>query len=608
MNVLFSFKQVQTFLTILVMMIFSFSDASADTSSLLIKDLGEGHCLVHINTNQRYLLLPVEEVMPDVRVSMIVNNKEVNVADVRLAVNRVDYFVPLDLSDYAGKIILLKFNLGSNDPIRGKLSAVCCKEMKLSDTFDTGNREKFRPTYHFSPLYGWMNDPNGMVYKDGEYHLFYQHNPYGSKWGNMHWGHAISKDLINWEHRPDAITPDALGTIFSGSAVVDTDNTAGFGAGAIVAIYTQNSDRQVQSIAYSTDNGRSFTKYENNPVLTSDARDFRDPKVFWHKETQRWIMLLAVGQEMQIFSSSNLKDWAFESSFGEGQGAHGGVWECPDLFELPVDGTNEKKWVLLCNLNPGGPFGGSATQYFVGTFNGKEFVNESPSKTKWMDWGKDHYATVTWSDAPDNRRIAIAWMSNWQYANDVPTSQYRSPNSVPRDLSLFTVDGETYLQSAPSPELLKLRDISKKRSFKVNGTRTIKDMIAGNEGAYEIELTIENQHADVIGFRLYNDKGEEVDMQYDMKEKKFSMDRRKSGEVGFNENFPMLTWTTIESGKDELKLRLFVDKSSVEAFGDGGRFVMTNQVFPSEPYTHIDFYSKGGAYKVDSFVIYKLKK
>ena len=608
MNVLFSFKQVQTFLTILVMMIFSFLDASADTSSLLIKDLGEGHCLVQINTNQRYLLLPVEEVMPDVRVSMIVNNKEVNVADVRLAVNRVDYFVPLDLSAYAGKNILLKFKLGSNDPIRGKLSAVCCKEMKLSDTFDTGNREKFRPTYHFSPLYGWMNDPNGMVYKDGEYHLFYQYNPYGSKWGNMSWGHAISQDLVNWKHLPVAIAPDALGTIFSGSAVVDFDNTAGFGAGAIIAIYTQNSDRQVQSIAYSTDNGRTFTKYENNPVLTSEARDFRDPKVFWYENTKRWIMVLAVGQEMQIFSSPNLKDWTFESRFGEGQGAHGGVWECPDLFELPVEGTNDKKWVLLCNLNPGGPFGGSATQYFVGSFNGKEFVNESPSKTKWMDWGKDHYATVTWSDAPDNRRIAIAWMSNWQYANDVPTSQYRSPNSVPRDLSLFTVDGETYLQSAPSPELLALRDASKKRSFKVNGTRTIKEMISGNDGAYEIELTIENQHADVIGFRLYNDKGEEVDMQYDMKEKKFSLDRRKSGDVGFNENFPMLTWTAIESGKDELKLRLFVDKSSVEAFGDGGRFVMTNQVFPSEPYTHIDFYSKGGAYKVDSFVIYKLKK
>ena len=610
MNLRLSSKQIQTFAVLFCMIVMNISlSARADNSPLLIKDLGEGHCLVRVNTNQKYLLLPVEDASPDVRISMIVNNKEVKNFDVRLAIHKVDYFVPVDLSDYSGKLISFKFKMNSNDPVRVNLSpdnTACCKEMKLSDTFDTSNREKFRPTYHFSPLYGWMNDPNGMVYKDGEYHLFYQYNPYGSKWGNMNWGHAISKDLVNWEHRPVAIAPDVFGTIFSGSAVIDHHNTAGFGAGAIVAIYTQNSDRQVQSIAYSTDNGRTFTKYENNPVLASEARDFRDPKVFWYEGTKRWIMVLAVGQEMQFFSSPNLKDWTFESSFGKGHGAHGNVWECPDLFELPVEGTNEKKWVLLCSLGDG-PFGDSATQYFVGSFNGKEFVNEFPSKTKWMDWGKDHYATVTWSDAPDNRRIAIAWMSNWQYANDVPTSQYRSPNSVPRDLSLFTVDGETYLQSAPSPELLALRDASKKRSFKVNGTRTIKEMIPGNDGAYEIELTIENQHADVIGFRLYNDKGEEVDMQYDMKEKKFSMDRRKSGEVSFNENFPMLTWTAIESGKEALKLRLFVDKSSVEAFGDGGRFVMTNQVFPSEPYNHIDFYSKGGAYKVDSFVVYKLK-
>ena len=610
MNLFFSVKRLQTALICFILMTISVSTRAAG-SPLQIRNLGEGHCLVRVNTSQKYLLLPVEDASPDVRISMIVNNKEVKNFDVRLAVNKVDYFVPVDLSDYSGKTISFKFKMNSNDPVRVNLSpdnTACCKEMRLSDTFDTGNREKFRPTYHFSPLYGWMNDPNGMVYKDGEYHLFYQYNPYGSKWGNMSWGHAISKDLVNWQHLPVAIAPDALGTIFSGSAVVDTDNTAGFGAGAIIAIYTQNSDRQVQSIAYSTDNGRTFTCYENNPVLTSDVRDFRDPKVFWHKETQRWIMILAVGQEMQIFSSPNLKDWTYESSFGEGQGAHGGVWECPDLFELPVEGTNEKKWVVLCNLNPGGPFGGSATQYFVGTFNGKEFVNESPSKTKWMDWGKDHYATVTWSDAPDNRRIAIAWMSNWQYANDVPTSQYRSPNSVPRDLGLFTVGGETYLQSAPSPELQKLRDISKKRSFRVNGTRTVKEMIPVNEGAYEIELSIKNLHADVIGFRLYNDKGEEVDMQYDMKENRFSMDRCKSGDVGFNENFPALTWTAVESGKNELKLHLFVDKSSVEAFGDGGRFAMTNQVFPSEPYNHIDFYSKGGAYKVDSFIVYRLKQ
>ena len=606
MNVLFSFKQLRTLLAMLAMMIFSFPDAVADAPSLIIKDLGEGHCLVQINTNQRYLLLPVEEVMPDVRVSMIVNNKEVKAADVRLAVNRVDYFVPLDLSGYTGKNVLLKFKLGSNDPVRGKLSVVCCKEMKLADTFDTGNREKFRPTYHFSPLYGWMNDPNGMVYKDGEYHLFYQYNPYGSKWGNMSWGHAISKDLVNWQHLPVAIAPDALGTIFSGSAVVDTDNTAGFGAGAIIAIYTQNSDRQVQSIAYSTDNGRTFTCYENNPVLTSDARDFRDPKVFWHKETRRWIMILAVGQEMQIFSSPNLKDWTYESSFGEGQGAHGGVWECPDLFELPVEGTNEKKWVLLCNLNPGGPFGGSATQYFVGTFNGKEFVNESPSKTKWMDWGKDHYATVTWSNAPAGRAIALAWMSNWQYANDVPTRQYRSANSVPRDLSLYTSEGETYVKVTPSPELLKLRDKgSKKRAFKVDRTYNLDKLLNDNSGTYEIEMTIKNKDADVIGFQLFNSKGEEVEMYYNLAEKTFTIDRTKSGEVTFSKDFPAVTVAPVEGG-NEMKLRLFVDKLSIEAFGNDGRFAVTNLVFPSEPYNRISFYAKGGSCNVTSFTVYKL--
>ena len=567
----------------------------------VIKHLGDGQSIVQIDEQKKFLLLPVEEASPEAKLYMIADNDVVRSMNVRLAVNKVDYFVPVDLTGFDNKHLSFNFQLIPD-------SALCWEEMKLSDEFDVSNREKYRPVYHFSPAYGWMNDPNGMFYKDGVYHLFYQHNPYGSMWGNMHWGHATSTDLVTWEHHGDAISPDALGTIFSGSCVVDKDNTAGFGAGAVIAFYTSASDRQVQSMAYSLDNGKTFKKYARNPILTSTQRDFRDPKVIWHEDTKKWIMVLAVGQEMEIYSSADLKSWTLESKFGEGQGAHGGVWECPDLLELPVEGTELKKWVLVCNLNPGGPFGGSATQYFVGTFDGKRFVNESPAVTKWMDWGKDHYATVTWSDAPDNRRIAIAWMSNWQYANDVPTSQYRSPNSVPRDLGLFTVGGETYLQSAPSPELQKLRDISKKRSFRVNGTRTVKEMIPVNEGAYEIELSIKNLHEDVIGFRLYNDKGEEVDMQYDMKEKRFSMDRRKSGDVGFNENFPALTWTAVESGKNELKLHLFVDKSSVEAFGDGGRFAMTNQVFPSEPYNHIDFYSKGGAYKVDSFIVYRLKQ
>ena len=601
MNLKNNLLTVRWTLTFIIGTIWSVFSCQAINPPFVIKHLGDGQSIVQIENQKKFLLLPVEEAAPEAKLYMIADNDVVRNMNVRLAINKVDYFVPVDLSGFDNKSLSFNFQLIPD-------TAICWDEMKLSNEFDTSNRESFRPLYHFTPQYGWMNDPNGMVYKDGVYHLFYQYNPYGSMWGNMHWGHAISTDLVNWEHQPIAIAPDALGTIFSGSCVVDKDNTAGFGAGAIIAFYTSASDRQVQSMAYSLDNGKTFKKYARNPILTSTQRDFRDPKVFWHDATDKWIMILAVGQEMQIYSSANLKDWAYESSFGEGQGAHGGVWECPDLIELPIEGTELKKWVLICNINPGGPFGGSATQYFVGTFNGKEFVNESPSKTKWMDWGKDHYATVTWSDAPDNRRIAIAWMSNWQYANDVPTSQYRSPNSVPRDLGLFTVGGETYLQSAPSPELQKLRDISKKRSFKVNGTRTVKEMIPVNEGAYEIELSIKNLHADVIGFRLYNDKGEEVDMQYDMKENRFSMDRRKSGDVGFNENFPALTWTAVESGKNELKLHLFVDKSSVEAFGDGGRFAMTNQVFPSEPYNHIDFYSKGGAYKVDSFIVYRLKQ
>ena len=411
-----------------------------------------------------------------------------------------------------------------------------------------------------------------------------------------------------------AIVRDTLGHIFSGSSIVDQENVAGYGTGTILAFYTSASDKngQIQCLAYSNDNGRTYNKYDKNQILRSSDRrkDFRDPKVFWYAPGIKWIMIVAADKEMCFYDSEDLKDWNYMSSFGEGYGVQPCQFECPDMVELPVDGdTEHKKWALIVNVNPGCYFGGSATQYFIGDFDGTRFICDSkPDVTKWLDWGKDHYATVTWSDAPDNRRIAIAWMSNWQYANDVPTSQYRSPNSVPRDLGLFTVGGETYLQSAPSPELQKLRDISKKRSFRVNGTRTVKEMIPVNEGAYEIELSIKNLHADVIGFRLYNDKGEEVDMQYDMKENRFSMDRCKSGDVGFNENFPALTWTAVESGKNELKLHLFVDKSSVEAFGDGGRFAMTNQVFPSEPYNHIDFYSKGGAYKVDSFIVYRLKQ
>jgi fructan beta-fructosidase len=539
-----------------------------------VVDLGDGHGMVRINPTQKYLILPVEDTAPDVSISVMVDNVQVETFTVRLAINKVDYTVPYELSKYTGKHVVLRFAMNplERGGVRPKVKdAVFCNNLALANSYDASNKETlWRPVYHFAPQWGWMNDPNGMVYKDGEYHLFYQYNPYGSRWGNMNWGHAISRDLVSWEHMPVAISPDGLGTIFSGSAVVDKDNTAGFGANAIVAFYTQASARQMQSIAYSTDNGRTFKKYAGNPVLTGEVADFRDPKVSWHEGTHKWILTLAVGQEIRFYSSPNLKDWTYESNFGEGQGNHGGVWECPDLFELPVAGTSQKKWVLIVNINPGGPFGGSATQYFVGSFDGHKFVNESPKATKWMDFGKDHYATVTWSNAPQNRVIALAWMSNWQYANEVPTMQYRSSNSVPRDLRLFVKDGETYLQSAPSPELLALRkDKVMSKSFSVGKAYTIDQLMSDNKGTYEITMTVRQKKQGNLSMRLMNEQGEEIEYSLDMAKRELTCIRDKSGVAGFSKDFITPTVTQVDGG--DLQLRFLVDRSSVEAFVNDGR-------------------------------------
>lgn len=573
-----------------------------------VVDLGDGHGMVRINPTQKYLILPVEDTAPDVSISVMVDNVQVETFTVRLAINKVDYIVPYELSKYAGKHVVLRFAMNplERGGVRPKVKdAVFCNNLALANSYDASNKETlWRPVYHFAPQWGWMNDPNGMVYKDGEYHLFYQYNPYGSRWGNMNWGHAISRDLVSWEHMPVAISPDGLGTIFSGSAVVDKDNTAGFGANAIVAFYTQASARQMQSIAYSTDNGRTFKKYAGNPVLTGDVADFRDPKVSWHEGTRKWILTLAVGQEIRFYSSPNLKDWTYESNFGEGQGNHGGVWECPDLFELPVAGTSQKKWVLIVNINPGGPFGGSATQYFVGSFDGHKFVNESPKATKWMDFGKDHYATVTWSNAPQNRVIALAWMSNWQYANEVPTMQYRSSNSVPRDLRLFVKDGETYLQSAPSPELLALRkDKVMSKSFSVGKAYTIDQLMSDNKGTYEITMTVRQKKQGNLSMRLMNEQGEEIEYSLDMAKRELTCIRDKSGVAGFSKDFITPTVTQVDG--DDLQLRFLVDRSSVEAFVNDGRFVMTNLVFPHTPYNKVMFSATGGSVSVKNFTVYR---
>lgn len=575
-------------------------------SSWTIRHLVCEQNIVSLDVTEDYLLLPIQDDAPEGKICVVKDNEQKGtLMNVRLARERVDSYVPFALSAYKGQHISIE--------IQGvPETALCWKELKLSGSFDMANRESFRPVYHHTPAYGWMNDPNGMFYKDGVYHLYFQYNPYGSVWGNMHWGHSTSTDLMHWKFEGCAIVPDAWGAIFSGSCVVDHENTAGFGKEAVVAFYTSAKstpwgDIQMQSMAYSLDNGKTFTKYEGNPILTSSEKDFRDPKVFWYAPGKHWVMILAVGQHMEIYSSVNLKEWKKESEFGAMQGAHGGVWECPDLVEIPVEGTREKKWVLICNLNPGGPFGGSAAQYFVGSFDGKKFVNESPTQTKWMDWGKDNYATVTWNNAPDGRCIALGWMSNWQYANNVPTRQYRSANTLARDLTLYREGQELYLKSTPSVEVKKAR--GKKvsiPSFKVSEKHEIVNLFEDNQGAYEVEIVIQNAGASKIAFCLLNDKGEKVSMYYDLNRKQFVMDRSESGTVDFSKDFPAVTVAPVNVDK-ELTLRLFVDRSSIEAFGEDGKFVMTNLVFPSQPYVKMCFEADKNGYAVKALNVYKLQ-
>lgn len=525
--------------------------------------LSENHAMVRLETGCKYVLLPVEEKAENANIRIIgMENQCTRRPNVRLAVDNVDYYVPLEVKD--GQLLDIIFH-GDRRTTGNMKGFACWKEMKFSDTFDTTNREKFRPAYHHTPQYGWMNDPNGMFYKDGEWHLYYQYNPYGSLWENMTWGHSVSKDLVHWEALPLAIEADALGTIFSGSCVVDKDNTAGFGKNAVIAFYTSAGEAQTQSMAYSTDGGRTFIKYEKNPVVTFNAPDFRDPKVFWYDGTNRWIMMLAVGQEMQIWSSANLKDWQKESSFGSEYGNHGGVWECPDLLKI------EDKWVLICNINPGGPFGGSATQYFVGDFDGHKFTCESmPKVTKWLDYGKDHYATVSFSNAPDGRTVVLAWMSNWQYANQVPTRQFRSANSIARDLGLFKDGEETYVSVIPSKETLAMR------GKKIKNPTDACEIVVDVKGSMELILS--------------NTKGEQVVMKYDAQKQTFAMNRKQSGVISFSEAFPIETTAPTHGALKQL--RLFIDHSSIEAFASDGKMAMTNLVFPNEPYNALKV--KGG--------------
>lgn len=446
-----------------------------------------------------------------------------------------------------------------------------------------------------------MNDPNGMVYHEGEYHLFYQHYPDSTVWGPMHWGHAVSTDMVHWEHLPIALYPDELGYIFSGSAVVDGLNTSELGTDEnppIVAIYTYHDpeaaredrlDVQSQGIAYSLDRGRSWTKYDGNPVLESpDVRDFRDPKVSWFGPEERWIMTLAVQDKISFYSSPDLKAWAFESDFGQELGAHGGVWECPDLFPLTVEGTTEQKWVLLVSINPGGPAGGSATQYFVGDFDGQSFTvdpaflpevtpdsSTGEERAVWLDYGPDNYAGVTWSDIPeeDGRRLFIGWMSNWAYAQDVPTDPWRSAMTAPRALTLTERGGAYRLASRPVRELDAL--VASTEDI----TASLPDGAVLDDSLYVLDVEGDALQGSVL--ILSNPKGEQV--QILIEEHQIAVDRRASGLVGFSERFPGVHTAPLE-GAEPQRLTVFVDLSSIEVFVNDGAVVMSELVFPTTPY------------------------
>lgn len=594
-------------------------------SKLTLEQKSDSLTVIHITNPTNYILLPIEEEAAESQVLLDTGEATDTDMDIRLAQTQVDYFVPFALPTGVKTATVCVRNKSKD--------ALCWKEIKLSDTFDTANMEKFRPVYHHTPLYGWMNDANGLVYKDGEYHLYFQYNPYGSKWGNMHWGHSVSKDLVHWEHLAPAIARDTLGHIFSGSSIVDQENVAGYGAGNILAFYTSASDKngQIQCLAFSKDNGRTFTKYEKNPILcpADGLRDFRDPKVFRYEPEDKWVMIVSADKEMRFYDSKNLKDWNYMSSFGEGYGVQPCQFECPDMVELPVDGDlNRKKWALIVNVNPGCYFGGSATQYFTGNFDGTKFSCDSqPNVTKWLDWGKDHYATVCFSNTGE-RTIAVPWMSNWQYCNIVPTKQFRSANALPRELSLYTQDGEIYLSAVPVPEIKTLRKEKKEiPAFTVANDYHIDSLLADNDGAYELALEITVGEAEIMGFNLFNDKGEKVDIYFNLPEKRLVMDRTKSGIVDFGkksvsheievhdrrkttsinyiDDFALATWAPIKK-ENKYTLDVFVDKCSVEIFLNGGKVAMTNLIFPSEPYNRMCFYSKGGSFQVDSFKAYRL--
>jgi fructan beta-fructosidase len=450
-----------------------------------------------------------------------------------------------------------------------------------------------RPAFHFTPPTHWMNDPNGLVYFDGEYHLFYQHHPHSMVWGPMHWGHAVSKDLIHWEHLPIALHPDEHGMIFSGSAVIDWHNTAGFGEQAMVAIFTYNKERiETQNLAYSTDRGRTWTKYAGNPVIPhpEHLKDIRDPKVFWHAD--HWVMLLAAGDCILFYTSTNLKDWQASGTFGNGYGSTSGVWETPDLFQLPLT-ASDSRWVLVVGVGAGAYAGGSGTQYFIGSFDGKGFTSHNPKETiLWMDYGADFYAPQSWNEEPHGRRILLAWMNNWQYAREIPATTWRGAFTLPREISLTQTDAGIRLAQQPIAELKNLRTktyhwenqiILPTENILENIELTNFEIIA------EFQMTSTTQHC---GFRVCTGDNEHTSIGYNNSQRQLVVDRTNAGESNFHEGFAKIQEIPaplLES--NVLKLHIFVDHHSIEVFANNGEISITNLIFPIQNNTRLELFT-----------------
>lgn len=474
-------------------------------------------------------------------------------------------------------------------------------------------RERFRPAYHFTPEINWMNDPNGLVYFDGEYHLFYQHNPLGNEWGHMSWGHAVSKDLLHWEHLPVALRDEYGVMMFSGSAVVDTFNSSGFAAAdrsPLVAIFTGHSqDRQTQDLAFSNDLGRTWTKYAGNPVLDVGEKDFRDPKVFWYEPTKRWVMVvsLAVQKRLQFFESTDLKNWTLLSDFGPAGEPNKLNWECPDLFELPIeDEPGKTRWVLEADMGNGAIAGGSGGEYFTGVFDGNKFVADSMT-SQWVDFGRDFYAPVSWSNIPesDGRRIWIGWMNNWETCLN-PTYPWRSAMSIPREVKLRWIDGKLRLCQQPVRELQQLRDKMIEVKDRSLTSESLSLEFHGQQ--LEILLEIEPDSATEFGIRVLKRNDEQTVVGYDARKGAMYVDRTKSGNVSFHPAFAGKHVGPLgRNPQGTIKLQILVDASSVEVFGNSGETVITDLVFPDPNSNGVELFAEGGTCRIVSCKIYELK-